>query len=327
MRVFVTGATGVIGRRVVPLLLQGGHRVTAIGRSGPKRAALERHGAEAVDVDLFDATALRRALDGHEAVVNLATHMPSSSMRMLLRSSWRENDRVRRDGSAALVDAALAAGVRHFVQESFAPIYEDGGDQWIDEQWPVRPTAYNRTVLDAERSAERFGASGGVGVVLRFAAFYGSDSRVLRDMVRVLRKGWAPLPGDRRAFISSIPHDDAAAAAVAALGAPGGAYNVADDEPVSRGEWVDSLADALGLARPKPLPRWIVRLGGSTMELLGRSLRISNAKLRGVTGWAPRSPSVREGWRAIPPALRDAAGGTPTARRAAGATRAARAPR
>ena len=139
MRVFVTGATGAIGRRVVPLLLQGGHRVTAIGRSGPKRAALERQGAEVVDADLFDATALRRVLAGHEAVVNLATHMPSSSMRMLLRWSWRENDRVRRDGSAALVDAALGSGVRRFVQESFAPIYEDGGDQWIDERWPVRP--------------------------------------------------------------------------------------------------------------------------------------------------------------------------------------------
>ena len=95
----------------------------AIGRSVSQRAALERQGAEVVDADLFDATALRRVLAGHEAVVNLATHMPSSSMRMLLRWSWRENDRVRRDGSAALVDAALGSGVRRFVQESFAPIF------------------------------------------------------------------------------------------------------------------------------------------------------------------------------------------------------------
>jgi 2-alkyl-3-oxoalkanoate reductase len=317
VHVFVTGATGVVGRRVVPLLVQAGHRVTAIARSGSKRAALERQGAEAVEIELFDAAALRRVLDGQHAVVNLATHMPSSSTRMLLPWSWRENDRVRREGSAALVHASLAAGVGRFIQESFAPVYEDGGDRWIDEKWPMRPARYNRTVLDAERSAERFGASGAVGIVVRFAAFYGSDSRVLHDMVRIIRKGWAPLPGARSAFISSISHDDAATAVVAALGAPAGAYNVADDEPVSRGEWVDSLADALGLAPPKPLPRWLVRLGGSTGELLGRSQRISNAKLRSATGWAPRWRSVREGWRSIAPQLREAA--VPRGARAGGA--------
>jgi nucleoside-diphosphate-sugar epimerase len=327
MRVFVTGATGVIGRRVVPLLLRAGHRVTAIGRSGSKRAALTRHGAEAIDVDLYDVTALRRVLDGHDAVVNLATHMPSSALRMLLPWSWRENDHVRRDGSAALVDAALAAGAGLFVQESFAPVYEDGGERWIDERWPMRPARYNRSVLDAERSAERFGASGGVGIVLRFGAFYGGDSHVLHEMVRTIAKGWAPIPGARSAFISSISHEDAATAVVAALGAPGGAYNVADDEPLTRGEWVDSLADAIGLARPTPLPPWLVRLGGSTMALLGRSQRISNAKLRDATGWAPRWPSVREGWRAIGPALREAAGVTPRAARAATGTRRARAQR
>src|ERR1044071_3947595 len=98
--------------------------------------------------------------------------MPRSSVRMLLPWEWRENDRIRREGSAALVDAAMHAGVARFIQESFAPVYEDGGDRWIDEQWPIRPTAYNRTVADAERSAARFAAAGGVGIVTRFAAFY-----------------------------------------------------------------------------------------------------------------------------------------------------------
>ena len=110
-RIFVTGATGVIGRRVVPRLVAAGHAVAAVGRSPEKRAALERQGAAAVDVDLRDAAALRRALDGHAVVLNLATHMPPSTNRMLLPGAWRENDRVRREGSAALVDAALAAGV------------------------------------------------------------------------------------------------------------------------------------------------------------------------------------------------------------------------
>lgn len=302
MRVFVTGATGVIGRRVVPLLISAGHDVTAVGRSADKRRALEAQGARAVDVDVFDAAALCPVFDGHDAVLNLATHIPASSMAMLFRHAWRENDRIRRDGSRALVDAALASGVQRFVQESFAPIYEDSGDAWLDESARVRPTAYNRTVLDAEASARRFASAGRVGsagVVLRFGAFYGPDSRVLHEMVRVMKRGWAPLPGKCSAFISSIAHDDAAAAVVAALDLPSGTYNVTDDEPLRRGEWIDSLADAIGVAPPRPLPTWLVRLGGSTMELLTRSLRISNATLRTASPWRPRYPSVREGWRAI----------------------------
>ena len=132
MRILVTGATGVVGRRAVPLMIAGGHEVTAIGRDPERRAALERSGATTATLDLFDADAVRRMVAGHDAVVNLATHMPSSTMRMMLPGAWRENDRVRRDGSAILADAAAAGGVTRFVQESFAPIYEDGGDRWLD---------------------------------------------------------------------------------------------------------------------------------------------------------------------------------------------------
>jgi nucleoside-diphosphate-sugar epimerase len=135
--VFVTGATGVIGRRVVPQLVALGHRVTAIGRAAEKRAWLETAGARAVALDLVDAGALQQALAGQDVVINLATHMPSSTFKMLLPWSWKENDRVRREGSAALADAALAAGVSRFIQESFAPVYEGGGERWIDETWPV----------------------------------------------------------------------------------------------------------------------------------------------------------------------------------------------
>src|SRR5215207_5105755 len=111
MKIFVTGATGVIGRRVVPALVAQGHAVTAVGRTPEKRARLEAQGARAVAVDLFDRDAVGAAVRGHDAVVNLATHVPSSTLGMLLRRGWRENDRVRREGSAVLVDAAIAAGV------------------------------------------------------------------------------------------------------------------------------------------------------------------------------------------------------------------------
>lgn len=304
MRVFLAGATGVVGRRLVPLLVGEGHAVTAIARSPEKRALLERAGVAPVQVDLFDRPAVTRAVAGHDAVINVATHIPSSSVRMLLPGAWKENDRIRREGAANLASAALEAGAGRLIQESFAPIYVDGGERWIDESWPSRPVRYNRSVLDAERTAAEFTARGGAGIVLRFAGFYGPDAFQVLDAVKLVRKGWAPLPGRPEAYFSSIHHDDAATAVAAALGARAGVYNVADDEPVTRRNYADSLAAAIGAAPPKLIPAWLARLGGSIAELLSRSLRISNRKLRQETGWAPQYPSVREGWLAVMALLR-----------------------
>src|SRR5262245_59947061 len=132
MRIFITGATGVIGRRVIPLLVNAGHRVTAMLHSAEKRRDLERMDAAVALTDLFDLRALRSALDGHDVAINLATHMPSSSARMLLRSAWQENDRIRSQGSANLVEAAEQCGTGRIIQESFAPVYPDLGDRWIE---------------------------------------------------------------------------------------------------------------------------------------------------------------------------------------------------
>ncbi len=307
MRIFVTGATGVIGRRAIPLLVAAGHQVTAVGRTPEKRAGLERMGATSVAVDLFDPGAVRAAVAGHEVVCNLATHIPPSS-RFFFPGAWRETDRLRKLASANLAEAALANGAGRFLQESFAPVYPDRGDAWIDESVPIQPVRYNRTVIDAERSAERFSTGGGVGVVLRFAAFYGPDSEPTRDMIKLVRRGWAPLPGSPDAFVSAVSHDDAATAVAAALEVPAGVYNVVDDEPLRRREFFDSLAEVLGVRSPRLPPAWLARLLGSMGELLVRSLRISNRKLRGETSWAPKYPSVREGWRAVAAELREPPG-------------------
>ncbi len=309
MRIFIAGATGVIGRRVIPLLVGAGHQVTAVGRTPEKCAALERMGAVPAHVDLFAPDALRSAVVGHDVVVNLATHIPSSS-RAFLPGAWRENDRIRRDVSANLVEAAIAGGADRYIQESFAPVYTDRGDEWIDERTPIQPARYNRSVADAERAAEHFIQSGHAGVVLRFAFFYGPDSGYTRDMIGFVRKGWALNLGPAEGFISSVSHDDAATAVVAALGLRAGVYNVADDEPVRRREYFDSLAELLGVASPKLPSAWMARLVGSLGETLARSLRISNRKLRAESGWVPSYPSVREGWRAVVEALRRAAGST-----------------
>ena len=177
-------------------------------------------------------------------------------------------------------------------------MYAGQGDGWITEESSLQPARYNRTVIDAEQAAERFARSGGAGIVVRFGGFYGPDSTQLGVMLQSVRRGMLPLPGDPEAFVSFVSHDDAAAAVAAALSLPSGAYNVVDDEPVTRRVLGDTLATLLGVKQPRPVPKSITRLLGSIGELMSRSQRISNRKLREASDWRPRYPSIREGLRA-----------------------------
>ncbi|MGH7652849.1 MAG: NAD-dependent epimerase/dehydratase family protein [Gemmatimonadaceae bacterium] len=296
MKIFVTGATGVIGRRAVPLLVQRGHHVTGVSRSPQKSSELARAGAEPVQVDLFDLDAVRAAVKGHDAIINLATSIPPSS-KVFLPWAWRPTGRIRRYVSANVASAARQTGVERLLQESFGPIYASGGDKWLTETSPVKPVRYNRTVLDAERAASNFSASGGTGIILRFAGFYGPDSDFTRDQIDLVRKGWAPVLGSADGYIPLVTHDDAARAVVHLLSAPAGTYNVADDEPLTKRECYQSLARLLRVEKLRFPPPWIFHLLGSLGELLSRSQRISNQKLRS-TGWAPKYSSAREGWKA-----------------------------
>ena len=297
MRIFLTGATGVIGLRAIPLLVRAGHDVTAAVRTPEKAKLAATLRATPLQVDLFDANAVRGAVRGHDAVINLATSIPPAR-RAALPWAWKENTRVRREVSRNLAQAALAEGVMRFVQESFAPLYADADDQWITERFPVKPAAYNRAVLDAESAATGFAATRGSGtaaVVLRFGLFYGPDSEFTQEMVRAIRKGFAMAMGRPDGYVSSIAHDDAASAVVAALDAPSGIYNVVDDEPLTRRSLYDALARAVGAPPPRFPPSWLWRLFGSVGETLARSQRISNAKFKSATAWKPVYPSAREG--------------------------------
>jgi 2-alkyl-3-oxoalkanoate reductase len=302
MRIFLTGATGVIGRRVLPLLVALDHGVTALVHRPQSRAEIERAGAVPVHVDLFARDALQRAVAGHDAVINLATHLPAG-WRMFLPGAWAENDRIRRVASANLVDAAITGGVTRFIQESFAPAYPDRGEAWIDERTSLAPVRLNRSLVDAERSAQRFSGGARTGVVLRFAAFYGPDSWFTRDLIRYVRRGFVPMPGAAESYISSVSHDDAATAVVGALLARAGTYNVADDEPMRRRAFVGTLAEVLRVGAPRLAPPWTKHLFGSLGEMLARSVRVSNRKLREESAWVPKYPSMREGWRAVAAAI------------------------
>lgn len=299
MRIFVAGATGVVGRRVVPELVESGHDITAVGRTPEKRRRLEERGARAVEVDMFDAAAVRSAVGDAEVVINLTTAVPPAGIRMLLPWSWREMGRVRRHISANLVAAALSGQVRRVIQESFAPIYADGGDAWLDETAEVRPASYNRSAFEAEGQADEFTRAGRLGVVLRFTYMYGPRDPVTEQLLDGVRRGWFPLFGSPDAYSSWIAHDDAAAAVVAALDVPAGIYNVVETEPMRRRDLAEGLAQTLGVKPPRFLPDWVTALGGGVAATLARSLRISNRKLREASDWAPRYPTMLEGLRAI----------------------------
>lgn len=299
MRIFFTGGTGVIGRRAVRLLLARGHNVTVGIRDVSARDRINGIGASSAVVDLFDPNTLIEALAGHDVLVNMATHIPSSPFRMMLRRSWRENDRIRSTGVRNLVEAALECGVPRIIQESFALTYPDRGDAWIDERTRLEPISYNKTVVTAETAIERFTHQGGTGVVLRFAGFYGPDALQVKPVIAGARHGWSILPGPKDAYISSVSHDDAAQAVLAALDVPSGAYNVTDDEPLRHVDYVGALAEALGVSPPRFLPKWTTPLFGVAGAVASRSLRLSNRKLREATSWRPTYASMREGWPAL----------------------------
>jgi nucleoside-diphosphate-sugar epimerase len=305
MKVFVTGATGVAGSGVVPALVAAGHDVTAVSRGEAKGELVRSWGADTVALDLFDPAATMSAVEGHQAVCNLATHIPSLT-KAGLPGAWKENDRIRRVVSTHLVDAALAAGTAHFVQESIGFLYPDGGDEWITEEVGSEPTAVTRSALDAEATTARFTAAGRTGVVLRFAQFYGpGTTHSVQAVGMAARFGVAPTIGAAHGYLSSIHRDDLGPAVVAALGAPAGIYNVGDDEPLRRSELHTVFAQALGRARLHDLGKFVARVGGSKSESLARSHRLANTAFKAATGWAPTVPSARVGW---PPIIAGRAG-------------------
>jgi nucleoside-diphosphate-sugar epimerase len=297
-RIFVAGATGVLGWRAVDRLVQAGHTVTGLARSPEKAARLRSLGAGAVEVDLFDRDGIREAVAGAEVVCNLATHIPRAT-KARRDSAWAENDRIRREGARNLVDAALATGAGRYIQESITFIYAAAGDRWIDEDAPLDVPDYASSTVDAEHQVARFTDAGGTGVVLRFGLFYGPDSHHTIDGVRLARRRVAASFGSPDTYMSSINTDDAAAAVVAALDAPAGVYNVVDDEPLSRRDTFAALADALGVRPPRVTLAALTRLGGEKTATLARSQRVSNERFKQATGWSPANPSVREGWPAV----------------------------
>lgn len=298
MRVFVTGGTGAIGVHTVPALVAAGHAVTALARGDAKAAWLRSQGAEPVSVSLFDRRGLADAFADHDAVINLASALPSTTA-FIRKSAWTECERVRTEGSATVVDAARDAGVPNLIQESVVMIYRDGGSDWIDEDQPVDHYPITRGNHAAEASAHRFAAAGGQATILRFGVFYGPHAAHSEQILDMAKWHIGFSPGRPGTYLSSIHVADAASAVVAALTAPGGTYNIVDDRPLTKREYAEGCAAAVRRSIWISGPGRLGLLLGDRLTSMTRSLRVSNKRFREASGWRPRYPSAVEGYRAM----------------------------
>jgi nucleoside-diphosphate-sugar epimerase len=306
MRVFVAGASGAIGRPLVPALVAAGHEVTGMTRREERAAEVRAAGAECAVCDVFDAEALSAAVAAAkpEVVVHELTSLPQE-LDPRRKGIYAANDRIRRDGTANLVAAAQAAGATRFVAQSISFIYAPAGAAVKSESDPVlegAPGQFGDSVkatLDLER--QTLNAEGLDGLVLRYAFFYGPRTSYARDGYQAdqVRKRKFPIVGDGSGTWSFIHVDDAAAATVAACerGAPG-VYNIADDEPAPQREWLPAYAQAVGAKPPRRVPLWLARLIGGPAARMAAGMRgCSNALAKSEFGWQPRWASWRQGFR------------------------------
>lgn len=303
MRVFVAGGSGAVGRRLVPLLVERGHQVTATTRTPAKAAGIAAAGAEPVVVDALDAEAMRAAVAAArpEVVVHQLTALSGDL-------DWRHFDRMfaqtnelRTRGTDILLAAAGATGARVVAQSFFSVLLEE-------------PPAVMRPTVDAMRYLERAVTESG-GTVLRYGAFYGPGTSLAADgeQVALIRKRMFPVIGRGEGVTSFVHVDDVAAATAAAVEREvAGTFDVVDDEPVEARVWLPYLAEALGAPAPRRLPVWLAKLvaGEAIVAMSTRTRGTSNAEAKRALGWEPLWPTWRDGFRrglADEPALEAAA--------------------
>jgi nucleoside-diphosphate-sugar epimerase len=308
MRVFLAGATGVIGSRLLPRLLEQGHEVTAMTRSGERAERLTEAGAVAVVADALDEQAVRAAVGAArpQAVIHQLTALPKRIDPRRIERDFALNDRLRDEGTRILAEAAREAGAEALIAQSIAFMYEPGPPGTVhQEDDPLlreAPPSFARSAA-AVKALERTVQAAG-GTVLRYGYFYGPASAISSggSFAEDLRRRRMPIVGRGQGVWSFVHVDDAAAATVAALdaGSPTGAvYNVVDDDPAPVSEWLPALAKAVGAPRPMRVPTFVARLaageyGAATMT---SAQGASNARARRELDWRPAHPSWREGFR------------------------------
>jgi nucleoside-diphosphate-sugar epimerase len=302
MRVFVAGASGAIGTRLVPQLIDAGHEVIGTSTSSKGAERVRAVGATPVVLDLLDSPAVLTAIVGAEpdAVVHEATALGDARFSRKFDRTFAQTNRLRTEGTDTLLGAAGEAGVRRVVVQSFASYrYAREGGPVKSEDDPLDPTPVPamRESVAAMRHLEDTVTEAG-GIALRYGAFYGASND---GLIEPVRKRQFPIVGKGEGLTSFIHLDDAASATVLALerGAAG-TYNVVDDEPAPVREWLPVLAKTLGAKPPRRVPRWLARLvAGDAVVMMGTESRgASNTKAKRELGWELRFPSWRQGFAA-----------------------------
>jgi nucleoside-diphosphate-sugar epimerase len=310
MKVFVAGATGAIGRRLVPLLVSDGHHVVATTRSSTKTDFLRTVGAEPVVLDGLNRDAVMKAVMSARPDVIVHQMTALASMRSLKRfdQEFRMTNRLRTEGTEHLIDAAKAAGVRKVVVQSYTgwPNAREGSrikteDDPLD---PNPPKAMSKSLDAIQKLESLVGASGVIGIALRYGSLYGPGTSIASDgeIVRMVRQRQFPVIGSGAGIWSFIHVDDAANATRLAIDSDAAAiYNVVDDEPAEVSVWLPGLAEAIGAKLPRHLPALVGRLfmGEPGLSIMTKIRGSSNAKAKQILGWKPAYTSWRAGFRAI----------------------------
>jgi 2-alkyl-3-oxoalkanoate reductase len=309
MKIFVAGATGVLGRRLVPALTNAGHDVVGMTRTQRGAETVRALGATAVVGDGLDRDGVMRAVveSAPEVVVHQMTALPSGPNIRRFDDTFAATNRLRTEGTRNLLDAAAAAGARRFVAQSYAGWpYQRSGHGLKTEEDPLDPSPPARMsrTLAAIRQLESMvtGQDQVVGVVLRYGSFYGPGSDFSKEgsMVAQVRKRRLPVIGDGAGVFSFVHLDDAAGATVLAVDhGHAGIYNVVDDEPAPASIWLPELARMIGAKPPRRVPVWVGRLaaGEPGVSMFTRVRGASNAKAKRELGWTLTYPSWRQGFR------------------------------
>jgi nucleoside-diphosphate-sugar epimerase len=308
MRVFVAGATGVIGRPLIRRLLEAGHEVIGTTRSTDRANGLRKLGVTSAILDARDTAALRGAVieAAPDVVINQLTNLPDKMNFRRAEETFGPTNELRGTVAPALAGAAAEAGARRLIAQSVCFFYASTGKRAHSEDDPLlelppdAPTGQGLVALESlERSAVE--TPGLEGVVLRYGYFYGPEVEMVpggfdRNDVRKRR---AAIVGEGTGIFSLVHVDDAAAATIAALDRGAGIYNVCDDDPAPQAEWLPAYAEALGAKPPRRVPLWLAKLvaGKQAATLSTRLEGASNEKAKRELGWQPKYPSWRQGFR------------------------------